>query len=286
MNFTILTLNLHSYQEHKTLEDTVLERLRKHEPLFDRIASAIIDLDIDVVCLQEVAEVRTESLTTPYGKALSNAAQCINMRIANGEKYKVTQDWSHYAWDSWREGLASLSIHPITNASSRYIAANQSKAWWKSRNILLAQIEVPRVGLLNIFSVHTGWWDDKEEPAQPQFDSLRTWANAEHTGDVTATFLCGDFNAAAGSPGYSYWEDAGGYTDQYLLANPDGMFDPTINGHIDGWLEESPEKRIDHIFLKNGSLFRVHEAHLIFTEFTYGRVSDHAGIYAIFSYPD
>ncbi len=283
MTFTILTLNLHSYQEFKTQGDTVAARIEKYAPLFDCIAAAITDLECDVVCLQEVAEARTEPLTTPYGQAPSNAALRINKRIANGAKYQLTQDWSHYAWDTWREGLAILSRHPIRHTSSRYVTADQSKNCWKSRNILFAQIDDPMTGLLNIFSVHTGWWNDADEPAKPQFDQLRALADAEHTSSVASTFLCGDFNAPAGGPGYAYWQSAAKYSDQYLLANPNGMFDPTIEGLVDGWKGESPGKRIDYIFLKNGSQFIVQESHTIFTPSDYGRVSDHAGIYAVFN---
>lgn len=286
MTLTILTLNLHSYQEFRVQGDTIAGRIEKHEPLFDRIAAAIIDLDVDVVCLQEVAEDRAEMLTKPYGQAPSNAARHINMRIANGSKYHLVQDWSHYAWDTWREGLAILSKHQIRKISSRYVTANQSKSWWKSRNILLAQIDLPLVGLLNLFSVHSGWWNDDDEPSRPQYDRLRAWAAAEHTSEIAATFLCGDFNAAAGSSGYRYWETTAEYVDQYLLANQGGMFDPTIEGTIDGWNGKSVGKRIDYIFLKKGSIFRVQEAHTIFTPSDYGRVSDHVGIYAIFSYLD
>ena len=282
MTFTILTLNLHSYQEFKARGDTVAERLQKHEPLFDRIATAITDLNVDVVCLQEVAEARTEPITTPYGRSPDNAAFRINMRIANGGRYKLTQDWSHYAWNAWREGIAILSKHPIHKTSSRYVTANRSKNWWKSRNILFAQIDVPMAGLLNLFSVHTGWWNDAEESAKPQFDRLRAWADAEHTSSVAATFLCGDFNAPAGGPGYAYWQSAAEYSDQYMLANPNGMFDPTIEGSIDGWQAKSPGQRIDYIFLKNGSTFKVQKARTIFTPSDYGRVSDHAGVYAVF----
>ena len=283
MIFTILTLNLHSYQEFKTQGDTIAARIERHAPLFDRIAAAITDLECDVVCLQEVAEAQTEPMTTPYGQAPSNAALRINRRIANGAKYQLTQDWSHYAWDTWREGLAIFSKHPIQNSSSQYITANQSKNWWKSRNILFAQIDLPKAGLLNLFSVHTGWWNDPEEPAKPQFDRLRAWADAEHTSDVAATVLCGDFNAAAGGPGYNYWQSAADYSDQYLLANPNGMFDPTIEGPVNGWQGESPGKRIDYIFLKTRSGFQVQESQTIFTHTDYGRVSDHVGLYAVFN---
>lgn len=286
MSFSILTLNLHSYQEFKTPGDTVAERLKKHEPLFDCIAAAISKLDVDVICLQEVAEAGTEPITTPYGQAPSNAARQINKRIGNGNRYQLRQAWSHFAWETWREGLAIMSKHTLRKSLSRYVTSNQSKNWWKSRNILLAQIDVPAVGLLNIFSVHTGWWDDHEEPAQMQFYRLRTWADTEHTGDVAATFLCGDFNTAATSPGYAYWADGGDYKDQYLLANPDGMFDPTIEGPIDGWQEKPSGQRIDYIFMKGGSQFKVIEARTIFTSSEYGRVSDHAGVFALFSTDD
>ena len=285
MTFSILTLNLHSYQENKTPGDTIAERVEKHDPLFDRIAAAISEHDVRVVCLQEVAEAGVKPVTTPYGLAPSNAARRINRRIGNGKQYHLRQDWSHYAWDTWREGVAIMSKHPIRKSYSRYITANQSKNWWKSRNILLAQIEHPSAGLINIFSVHTGWWDDDEELAQPQFERLQAWADAKHTLDVTATFLCGDFNSPAATPGYAYWI-ANGYTDQYLLANPEGMFDPTIEGHVDGWQGESPGQRIDYIFLKDGSPFKVQEACTVFTTSDYGRVSDHAGVFATFCTDD
>ena len=69
MTLSILTLNLHSYQEFKVAGDSIVERLRKHKPLFDSIATAIDQLDVDIVCLQEVAEAGTEPITTPYGGA-------------------------------------------------------------------------------------------------------------------------------------------------------------------------------------------------------------------------
>jgi endonuclease/exonuclease/phosphatase family metal-dependent hydrolase len=64
------------------------------------------------------------------------------------------------------------------------------------------------------------------------------------------------------------------------------MFDPTINGHVDGWQGDWSGKRIDYIYLRKGSLFKVQEAHSIFTPSDYERVSDHAGIYAISNYPN
>ncbi len=136
--FTILTLNLHSYQEGKGVGDSIAERIQNHAPIFDCIAAAITDLNVDVICLQEVAEWRGDPETVPYGQAASNAARCIHQRIGNA--YHLVQDWSHYAWDTWREGVAILSKWPIRKTASRYVTSNTAKTWWKSRNILIHNI--------------------------------------------------------------------------------------------------------------------------------------------------
>jgi hypothetical protein len=57
--FTVLSLNLHTYQEFKTdgiadaelTDELARERVEQHGPLFDRVAAAIIALDADIVCL-------------------------------------------------------------------------------------------------------------------------------------------------------------------------------------------------------------------------------------------
>ena len=73
-----------------------------------------------------------------------------------------------------------------------------------------------------------------------------------------------------------------GYSDQYALANPDGLHDATIGGAIDGWQSSDSGKRIDYILMNDDSPLTVREAAIVFTEERYGVVSDHAGIYARF----
>ena len=61
---TVLTLNLHTYQELRSegvaeseLTDKLArERTESYGPLFERIAAAINELDPDIVCFQEVGE--------------------------------------------------------------------------------------------------------------------------------------------------------------------------------------------------------------------------------------
>ena len=95
--------------------------------------------------------------------------------------------------------------------------------------------------------------------------------------------MCGDFNVPAGSPGHSFITEGTGYSDQYLIANPDGMLDATIGEGTDGWQDNGTGKRIDYILMNNESHLEVKHARRVFTENELGRVSDHVGIYAEFA---
>ena len=63
----------------------------------------------------------------------------------------------------------------------------------------MAQVDVPYLGLVNVFSVHLSWW---RAGFREQLENLMGWAERCHCGPVAATFLCGDFNNAVGSEGY------------------------------------------------------------------------------------
>jgi maltose 6'-phosphate phosphatase len=149
-DLTVLTLNLHTYQEFRSegaaeselTDELVRERIDSYGSLFDRIAAAINELDPDIVCFQEVGE------------------------------------WSHYGFDVWLEGSAILSKHSLVETGSRYISYpdNGRHKNWKSRNVPMARIDLPETGRANVFSVHTGWWDDDEEPFQEQYRRLLSWA--------------------------------------------------------------------------------------------------------------
>jgi hypothetical protein len=78
-----------------------------------------------------------------------------------------------------------------------------------------------------------------------------------------------------------------GFSDQYALANPDGMFDATIGRGADGWEDSSTGQRIDYILMNDDSALDVERARRVFTEKDLGRVSDHVDIYAEFegAYP-
>lgn len=273
---TVLTLNMHTYQE------------KNQEDKFAAIALAISRLNPDIICLQECAQDRKSPfLLKHYGKDIrsDNMAQIISTMLR--EKYALNYDyywdWSHYGWDRWEEGVAILSSHPILKYDSRYVSHNTEKTFWKSRNIVYAEIAT-NLGKINVFSAHMGWWTDTEEPYKFQIDNLLKWETSLQNDKIAATLLCGDFNETANSEGYYYTVKTGRLTDSYLACLPNGMLDATIGGKIDGWKNgDDLGKRIDYIFLGNGTRLRPLLAQRIFTEDCYGRVSDHVGVYGFFA---
>lgn len=293
-DLTVLTLNLHTYQELRAAESTeaeltdeqALRRIEAYGAIFDRIAAGIEQLDPDIICLQEVGEWsgtrHAEPEAVEFGASDTNMVHQILSRLGD-RHYHYAMDWSHYGWNVWLEGSAILSKFPLRNAESRFISkpANNTRDNWKSRNVPMATIDLPEIGSVAIFSVHAGWWDDPEEPFHEQYQRLLQWA-AEVTEPAGATILCGDFNVAAAGPGYAFMTQGTGYTDQYALANPNGMLDATIGGGEDGWEDSSAGRRIDYILMNENSPLEVTRARRVFTDDYLGRVSDHVGVYAEF----
>ncbi|GAK56267.1 endonuclease/exonuclease/phosphatase [Candidatus Vecturithrix granuli] len=257
----VLTLNLHCYQEEH----------QDHK--FAQIAKAIRDLNIDIVCLQEVGEPWNDG----KGDWNANAAKIIHDYL--GPPYHVYTDWSHLGFDRYREGVAILSKYKFLYKDAGYISSSQDVYNIHARKVVMVQVSVPYIGEINVFSTHLSWWQDG---FREQFERLRDWAQHKHDNHVRATLLCGDFNAKAGSEGYKLLSYD--YEDQFLKANERRKFDkifcqtpqPQMQYlHHDG--------RIDYIFLKKGSRLTATSAKELFTQQDYyGRVSDHTGYYLEF----
>jgi len=253
----VLALNLHCYQE------------RDQDRKLSQIAKAIDELSIDVVCLQEVAENWNEG----RGDWRSNTAKIINDRLAS--PYHLHTDWSHLGFDLYREGVAILSRYPFSKHDSRYVSNNKDPYNIHARRAVMAQIDVPYIGPVNFYSVHTSWWDDG---FPEQFENLRAWASANHGGPIKATLLCGDFNVEAGSRGYELIVTSKEYEDQYLALNSPDIFEKIYRGENQNsqrYLID--DHRIDYIFMKKSSGLRATSGRVVFTKHEYGRVSDHEG---------
>lgn len=253
----VLILNLHCYQEEQ------------QDKKFSTIAKAINELDVDIVCLQEVAENWHEG----QGDWESNSAKIINDRLT--EPFYIHTDWSHLGFDKYREGVALLSRYPLSHHDARYVSDSQDVYDINSRKVVTARVYVPYIGFINIFSAHLSWL---EGGFQEQFQHLREWANSTSTDDIKATLLCGDFNITAGSEGYEQVVNSAEYEDQYLAINKQGVFDKIFKVNDDHWQHLlADDYRIDYIFMNKNSQLKATSARVIFTDQDYGRVSDHCG---------
>lgn len=253
----VLILNLHCYQEDN------------QDQKFSQIAKAIGELDVDVVCLQEVAELWNDGA----GDWQTNAAKIINDRLA--APYHMHADWSHLGFEKYREGVAILSKYPLLADDARYVSDSDDAYSIHSRKVVMAQIKAPYIGTVNVFSAHLSWWEDG---FAGQFQRLCDWAESKRTAQVEATLLCGDFNIAAGSEGYQLVVDGHQYDDQYLVANSQGLFEKIFQVNDPHWQDyPADDYRIDYIFMDKASALQVTSARVLFTERDFGRVSDHCG---------
>ena len=253
----VMILNLHCYQEDN--QDYKLSQ----------IAKAIDEQVADIVCLQEVAE----HWNNGHGDWASNSAHIINQRLSHS--MHLYTDWSHLGFDKYREGVAILSRYPMHHTQARYVSDSHDAYSIHSRKVVMAQIHVPFLGALNVFSAHLSWWEDG---FQQQFQRLREWADSLLNDNVKTNLLCGDFNIAAGSIGYQQVVSSNQYEDQYLAANQQGLFEKIFRVNDSHWGNLlTDDYRIDYIFMNKTSDLRVTSARVLFTEADYGQVSDHVG---------
>jgi maltose 6'-phosphate phosphatase len=252
-----MTLNLHTYQE------------TDQERKFTQIARAIADLGVDIVCLQEVGE----HWNNGAGDWASNAARIINDQLPR--PYHLHTDWSHLGFDRFREGVAILSRHPFAYVDSGYVSDSHDPYDIHSRKIAMAQIRVPYVGLVNVFSAHLSWPSDG---FYPQFERLLRWTEGRQSPEVAATLLCGDFNVAACSEAFRHVVDSGAYEEQFMKIKQPAHFHRVFRERGgDSMRVLAGDGRIDFVWLNVGAQLRAIHAEELFTPSRYGRVSDHTG---------
>ncbi|MGZ8935564.1 MAG: endonuclease/exonuclease/phosphatase family protein, partial [Methylobacter sp.] len=189
-------------------------------------------------------------------------------------------DWAHLGFDRYREGVAILSKYPLSNEESRYVSDSHDPYNIHSRKVVMAQINIPHMGLINVFSAHLSWWEDG---FQKQFNRLREWAESRQSAPVKGTLLCGDFNIAAGSSGYNLVVESHQYEDQYLAVNSPIVFEKIFKVNDPYWQHYlADDYRIDFIFMNKSSNLQATSGTVVFTEQDYGRVSDHCGYFMTF----
>ena len=253
----VMILNLHCYQEDD--QDYKLSQ----------VAKAISEQEADIVCFQEVAEQWNDGA----GDWPSNSARIINDRLPT--PYHLYTDWSHLGFDKYREGVAILSRFKLAMQESRYVSDSHDPYSIHSRKVVMAQVHLPYLGLVNVFSAHLSWMEDG---FKEQFERLSEWAESKQSDEVKATLLCGDFNIAAGAEGYRLVVDGHQYDDQFLATNSPGVFEKVFKVNDPHWQHYlADDYRIDFIFMHKDSELKATSGIVLFTEGDYGRVSDHCG---------
>lgn len=275
MELSLLTLNLHTYQQHPC--HCPFETMHRHEREVQIIAEAIAHLHIDVVCFQEVGEYLHDPVTRPYGESPSNMAFRICRRLRHwGLWYHIHQDWSHIGFYRWREGTAILSRYPMRHNYSAYVSCDHRKDNYMSRNITVSCIDVPGFGLLHVANVHLSW---AHHGFYEEFENLKRLINSRLHFGVRGEIIAGDFNAPAGGQAYNHVVGHGEYVDQFHELHPHSFYEPSYRGQIDGW-KNYPPSRIDYIFKRNGHPMWVQSMDIVFNGSFYPTVSDHFGYLA------
>lgn len=254
--FSVLTLNLHTYQE------------KDQKNKFNVIVDFVDSEDLDVICFQECAQHKRSKFVSENNHIREdNMAYIILKKLSQRRKnYYYCWDWAHYSCRVWEEGVAIVSRYPLTGIESRYVSSSKSKTDpLGSRKALFAQTCIPNIGKLNIFSVHLSW---ESKGLLNQIAHLISFVTEKEDEDVGGTVICGDFNDEPTGKGYKQMVDAG-FIDSYRSANPEEISEKTT---ID-------DKRIDYIFFKSEEGFlMVSESQVVFNGYNQRIVSDHYGV--------
>ncbi len=266
----LLTLNTHSIIEpdyEKKLEFFV-EAIERERP--------------DIIALQEVNQLinsdkADKNLLIGYYSCNStipvrsdnHAYRVVNLLNEKGINYNWTWLGIKKGYDKYDEGLALLSLEPITETKAVRLSETHDYENWKTRKALGIKVNDEWY-----YSVHFSWWNDKDEPFLMQW--ARMMKATEGTENV---WLMGDFNnsAEAKNEGYDVMRNFGWYDTFSLAAKKDSGY--TVENIIDGWKERlnKPEKlRIDFIMSKKTKY--ISSSHTIFNGINEPVVSDHYGV--------
>lgn len=231
---TLMTLNLHTYQESDADEK------------LDRVVEVIAQLQPDLITFQECAQSRDAPiLFEQRGVSIrsDNMAYLITSRLVErfGLPYDYVWDWSHYGFSEYEEGLAVLVArrHLMLNTGSAWVSNSQSiNDPLNARKVVYARVVTEAFGVLGLVSAHLSWGDEQNA----QIDRTRAVLESLlEPGDRTG-FIAGDLNAKAGEDGYLHMLEGQRYQDSYVEANS-GLSD---SGFLDSTTSDG--SRIDYIF--------------------------------------
>lgn len=257
----LLTLNCHSWHEEN-----------QHEKI-RHLAETIKEKHYDVIALQEVNQSINAKLL--YGDIKGDNFGIVLLKELEKigvADYSLVWSFSHLVYETYEEGVAILTKHPIVTEHSFFVSQGTDVTYWKTRKIVGVQIQYQQAAI-SFYSCHMGWWIDEEEPFKQQADRLLQNINNEKP-----IFLMGDFNNSPSHPqeGYDYLIGQGFYDTYELAKHKDSG--TTVEGKITGWQHNKEDLRIDLIL--TNSIVDVHSSKVIFNNRNKSVISDHFGVEA------
>lgn len=274
----LVTINTHSLIEDnypQKLEQFV-DFICREQP--DLIAMQEVNQSIDADCYNNpLVGYSPVSDKMPEIREDNHALQAAVRIHAHRLPYYWTWLPVKIGFDKYDEGMAIFSKTPITDIDCFYISAFKDYDYWKTRQVLGVKIADSKDWF---YTVHMGWWDDKEDPFPAQWERFtKHLSTKKHSYN---TWLLGDFNSPAEvrSEGYDLIKKSGFHDTYHLAAKKDGGI--TVEGVIDGWRDkiQNPETakgmRIDHIWSEKPCSVR--SSLVVFNGQNAPVISDHFGV--------
>jgi len=144
MRFSVLTLNLHTWQESEQMDK------------FDRLARYVAEENFTCLCLQECGQ-RTGSAFVDDSETLrtDNAAYLLQSKLgAHGLKYSMVWGYSHDSFGAYEEGSAILTQLPVLGNCARYVSETADPNNVQARNVVMVRLAVSPNAVIDVYSVH------------------------------------------------------------------------------------------------------------------------------------
>ena len=247
-----------------------------YEIKLDAFVRYVIKHKPDVIALQEIMQ-PISSQTSNYAhtnvgeillKEGNHALNIVKKLRQNGENYYLYWLGIKKSYDKFDEGLVILTREKAEKTDAVLLSPFDDYNNWKTRKALGVKIKGAWY-----YSVHMGWWGDKESSFEYEFNSLKKSLPKNEK-----LWLMGDFNSIASERDKGYdLVIKSGFFDTYCLAvNKDSGI--TAHTQIDGWKseEKSAEIRIDYIFTNYQE--EIDSSFTVFNGKNERVVSDHFGI--------
>lgn len=246
-----------------------------YEKKLEVFVRAVIKHSPDIIALQEIMQpMYAQASNYPHTNVGEISLKEGNHGLNIVKKLKEYAKFYHFYWlgfkksyDKFDEGLALLTKEKAEKTDAILLSPFDDYNNWKTRKALGVKINGAWY-----YSVHMGWWGDRESSFEYEFNSLNN--NILRSEEV---WLLGDFNSVAGekNKGYDLVTKSGFYDTYDLAAEKDDGI--TANTSIDGWKTGADKGiRIDYIFTNNPCKIKSHLT--VFTGENEEKVSDHFGI--------